>query len=220
MQWKLKMVFTLVVVITFITTGVVASETEQTAIDDKTLDTFVDEPSHHFHMARNHYLQKRAKIAADEIRKGAAFLKLESGRAAEKTKEGLDASVKELEEFAEKVEKETVTSVKKLDDAFARAHHALAKHHYQRALEYWSKEWEVKAGQALKAATTQLEQGLAWTDKKMTAITVAVIKDASIIVDKLMARGQWVKKEVVIGMEKLGKEIEKFGQLLKSGKVG
>jgi serine protease Do len=80
----------------------------------------------HFRKARASFLEKDSQEAASEIRKGAADLKSEADRTAGKGREILQASIQELEKLADDVKQGTVDSVKKLDDAFARAYQALA----------------------------------------------------------------------------------------------
>ena len=99
-------------------------------IDEEAGYDLSDEPSHHFHMAREHFLKKDFKATAGEIRKGLVFLKIQASRATADGKAALMASVSELAGLATDVEKGSVASAKKLDDSFARAHLALAKHHY------------------------------------------------------------------------------------------
>ncbi|HED00213.1 MAG TPA: hypothetical protein ENN18_07510 [Proteobacteria bacterium] len=85
------------------------------------LEIKAGKPESHFQKAQESFLKKDFKAAASEIRKGAAFLKTEAGHATEDGKKVLMASVRELEKLAGDVEKGTVTSVKDLKDAFARA---------------------------------------------------------------------------------------------------
>jgi len=83
---------------------------------------------HHFQKAHESFLQNERKEAASEIRKSLAFLKQEADQADEKAKEALKASAQELEKLADEVEKGTVTTVKKLDEAFLHANRALTGH--------------------------------------------------------------------------------------------
>jgi hypothetical protein len=83
---------------------------------------------HHFQKAHESFLQNDRKEAASEIRKSLAFLKQEADQADEKAKETLKASAQELEKLADEVEKGTVTTVKKLEEAFAHANRALSGH--------------------------------------------------------------------------------------------
>ena len=81
----------------------------------------------HFQKAHNFFLKKDFKAVAAEIRNAAELLKQEAEKATIEGKKALTASINELEKLAKDVEKGTVTSEKKLKDAFARAEHALAK---------------------------------------------------------------------------------------------
>jgi serine protease Do len=83
----------------------------------------------HFRKARTSFLENDSQGAASEIRKGAADLKSEADQTAGKGREILQASIQELEKLAEDVKQGTVDSVKKLDEAFARAYDALAPQH-------------------------------------------------------------------------------------------
>ncbi|MFH1672954.1 MAG: hypothetical protein ABIF87_05965 [Pseudomonadota bacterium] len=174
----------IVLIMTTMAVGAWAAETRpmqaapQYPVDENTLNALTDEPAHHFHQARESFLKKDAKAAADEIRKGAAFLKLEAARATEEAKKGLNESIQELEKLAKSIEKGTVASVKELDNAFARAHYTLARHHYLKAVADWTKKETVRAGHALKAAAIHLEQGLAWAGRKLEAGAVAVFETA------------------------------------------
>jgi hypothetical protein len=82
----------------------------------------------HFRKARASFLENDSQKAASEIRKAAAEMKTEADQATGKAKEILQASIRELEELADEVKKGAVSSVKKLDEAFAEAYQALARH--------------------------------------------------------------------------------------------
>ena len=184
----------------------------QILVDEDVLDALVDEPEHQFQGAHESFLKKDWKAAASKIRKGAAFLKLEAGRAKDESKKALIASVKELEKLAAKVEKGTATSARELDNAFARAHQALGEHHYLRASKSWTKKAVSKAGHDLRAAANHLENSSAWAGHKLETGTGAVIKDARILAGKMIAGTGWVDEEVGKGIKSVGQEIEKLGK--------
>jgi hypothetical protein len=179
---------------------------------------FTDEPGKAFHEARYNFLKLEAKIAAEDIRKGAGFLRLEAGRATEDGKKALMASVNELEQLAKRVEQGTVKSSKELDDAFAHAHQALAKHHYLKAMEYWSKKDAVNTGHALKAALSNLRYALAWAGHKSEAAVLKAIEDTRIVSEKLVAGAGWVSDEVGKALDAIGKEIEKLDKEIRPEK--
>jgi len=182
------------------------------------LNAFVESPGEHFHKARENFLKKDYKAAAKEIRKSVAFMKLQAALATAEGKILLTASIDELEKLAKDIEQGAVTSAKTLNNAFANAHHALAKHHYIKAMEYKAKGAGTKLGHALKAAAMHLENGFAWAGHKMEAATVAVIKDTGFIAGKLIEGTGWGGKVVGEIIEKIGVEIEKLGKILEPKK--
>lgn len=171
-----------------------------------------DQLNKHFKKAHDSFLKKDAKAAASEIRKAAESLKSESERATGEGKKALEASVRELEKLADDVEKGAVKSVKALDNAFARAQHALARHHYLKASESWAKKMTKEAGHDIKAAAAALGHGLAWTGRKVEAGTKTVLQDARTLAGKLVEGTGWVPAEVGKGIEAVGNEIEKLGK--------
>ena len=187
-------------------------------VKEEVLNAFVESPGEHFHKARQSFLKKDYKAAAEEIRKGAAFMKLQAARATAEGKKVLTVSIDELEKLAKDVEQGTVASAATLNHAFARAHHALARHHYLKAMEYKAKGAATKLGHALKASAIHLEHGFAWAGHKLEAATVAVIKDTGLVAGKLIEGGGWIGKEAGMLIEKIGVEIEKLGKMLEPAK--
>jgi len=187
-------------------------------VEEDILTAFVDSPGEHFNKARQNFLKKDYKATAEEIRKGIAFLRLQAARATTEGKKGLINSIAELEKLAGDVEKGTVTSAKTLDHAFAKAHYALARHHYLKAIEYKAKGAGSKLGNALKASATHLEHGFAWAGHKLEAATVAVLKDTGLVAGKLIEGTGWIGKETGDIIDKIGVEIEKLGKMLEPAK--
>ena len=183
-------------------------------VEEDVLLQFVELPGEHFHKARENFLKKDLKGAASEIRKGASFLRLQAARATAEGKKGLIASIAELERLANDVEKGTVTSAKTLDRTFAKSHHALAKHHYLKALEYRTKKDTKRLGHSLRAAAVHLEHGFAWAGHELEAVSVRAIKDVGLLAGKLVEGTGWVAEEVGKAIDKIGQEIVKLGKLL------
>jgi hypothetical protein len=190
----------------------------QVQVDEDVLDEFMDEPIQQFHSARESFLKRDVKTAASEIRKGAAFLKLEAGRAEGDTKKALLASIKELEDLEDKVEKGTVHSAKEMDDVFARAHQALADHHYVKASESWTKKAITKTGHHLKAAAVHLENAMAWSGQKVEQGTASITKEAHSLGDKMVKGAGWVLDQAASGLKNLGEEIKNLGHKIKPEK--
>ncbi len=171
-----------------------------------------------FQKAHEFFLKKDMKAAASEIRKGAEVLKKEVGNATEEGKKVLTASIQELEKLANDVEKGTVKSKKKLEDAFARADHALAQHHYLKASESWVKKETKNTGNALKNAAQHLEQAAKWSGRKLEAGSSEVVKGAREVADKLIKGTKWVTEEVGKGIKDIGNEISKLAEKIKPAK--
>ena len=183
-------------------------------VEEDVLLQFVELPGEHFHKARENFLKKDLKGAASEIRKGEAFLRLQAARATAEGKKGLITSIAELEKLANDVEKGTVTSAKTLDRTFANSHHALAKHHYLKALEYRTKKDTKRAGHSLKASAVHLEHAFAWAGHELEAGTVKVVRTAHELGDKLIVGTGLMTDDVIKAIDYMGREIEKLGKLL------
>jgi hypothetical protein len=173
---------------------------------------FADEPQHHYMRAFENFLKHDWEAAAVEIRKGAAFMKLEAARAAGDAKKGLTASVQMLEKLADDIEKGAVRSAKDLQDVFAKAEHAVAKHHYLRSTEAWAKKSIKEAGHELHAAAVSLEHGFAWAGQKLEADTIKVMDDTRHVAGKLIEGAGWAADEAGKAIEYLGREIDKLGK--------
>ena len=103
-------------------------------------------------------------------------------------------------------------SSKDIQDAFAKAEHALAKHHYLRATEAWTKKSIKDAGHELHAAAVSLEHGFAWAGEKLEAGVIKVMDDSRHLAGKLIEGADWAKDEIGEAIESLGREIEKLGK--------
>jgi hypothetical protein len=84
----------------------------------------VDELGRNIQRARQEFLETNFQAAAAEVRKGADFLKQEMGPASPSEKAKLSAAIKEMEELADSLDKNSVTSLEALDRVFAKAHQA------------------------------------------------------------------------------------------------
>lgn len=174
---------------------------------------FVDEPGYRFHRARELFLKKDAKAAAQEIRKGAFFVRMEAARGVDKVdKDVLMASVNELRKLADDVERGTVVSAKRLGEAFARAHYRLVKHHHAKAKAIRAKGENRRAGHELRAAAHHLEHGIAWSGHEAERGTLDVIKGARLVAGKLVEGTGWTVAEVGKAIDDVGTEVDKLGR--------
>lgn len=113
-------------------------------------------------------------------------------------------------------------SVKRLDEAFARAHQTLAHHHHLKAKESWTNQAGQaarKVGQDLQAAAVHFDQGLIWAGHKAEAAGAKTMKGTRLLAGKMMKGADWVADEVGKGIEDVGEEIEKFGKKIAPAKA-
>lgn len=161
----------------------------------------------HFLAAHDAFLKKNYKLAAEEIRKGEAFVQTEDGIAATGAKHALGASKQELDQLAKKVGNGRVGTVKELDTAFARAENALALSHQLKASESWEKKDAERTGYELKAGARNLEQAAAWTGSEAAAAASASVADARSVAAKLVDGTAYTADEVRKGIDSLGKSL-------------
>ena len=198
-----------VVVFVLIVTGMlpwaaVASSESQSSIEQD------------FQKARQAYLQKNMNSAAEQIQKGASYMKAAAAKASAKGKDALTLSAKELEKLAVDVKKGTVTSVKKIEEPFSRAYLALAADSHIKSTESWAKKESTKVGEALDSSARYLERGVAWTGRKVEAGTKETIEKSKDLSLKLKEKGSVIAKEVEKGLKETGSEIDKLRKRISS----
>jgi hypothetical protein len=169
-----------------------------------------------FQKAKQDYLQKNMNLAAGQIQKGASYMKAKAENASVKGKEALNASAKELEKLADDVKKGTLTSVKRMEETFARAYVALAADFHIKSTESWAKKEKAKAGDALDSATEYLERGFAWAGQKIETSTNEAMKKAKELSLKLKKKSGVVAEDAGKVLKDAGNEIEKFGERISS----
>lgn len=167
-----------------------------------------------FQKARQDYLQKNMNSAAQQIKKGAGFMKAEAAKASVKGKDALTASAQELEKLADDVKKGAITSQKRMEETFARAYLALASDAQIKSTESWSRKEAAKAGVALESANKNLEKSFAWAGQKIEKGTNDAMKKSQDLALKLKKKGSLVAEEVGKGIKDAGNEIEKFGKMI------
>ena len=185
---------------------------DQIVIDEEVLVVLMDEPEHHFERARESFLMKDLEAAAESVRKGAAFLRLQAARAAGETRQALLKAARELEELADGVEKGSVGSVEKLREVFSRALQVMAAHHQRKASESWAKKAAKHTGQDLKAAALHLENAFKWSGRKAGAGTKTAINGARVVSRKLIRGVGWTVKEAGGAIKSMGGGVQEFGK--------
>ena len=187
-------------------------------IEEDIYYVFDDEPSAEFYNAHENFMKRDFKAAVRELRKAAAFVKLESARATADGKKLLVSSYSELEKLAKKVENGTVASVKDLESVFAKTHQALAKHHYLKALEAEGKKNIKATGRFLKSSLIHLRHGFSRAGYKLEAAVLAAFKDIRTLSGELIEGAGWVPDKIGSAIKWIGKEVEKLGNKIEGKK--
>ena len=116
-------------------------------LDESTWYPDIDEPDRHFQNGHAAILARDYDKAAEEIRKGEAYVKLEAVRSKGDVKHSLNSSAQELEKLASDTKKGSVKDVKEADNRFGRADLALAHSHQIKAKETLGEERNRQNGQ-------------------------------------------------------------------------
>jgi hypothetical protein len=170
----------------------------------------VEVPQRHFKAARVAFERKDKKTAGGEIRKGAAFLRLEAARAEGESRSALDDTAGKLEILARDVESGTTTDVAMLDHAFRSAQHALANSHYRAASERWTKKEYKQSGYELKATARHLENAADWSEADARKGASESVNEARKVGDKLVKGAKWTDDEVNKAFENIGKKLKEL----------
>jgi hypothetical protein len=186
-------------------------------IDAAILALFTDEPCHHFEEARSRLGAKDFRQAAEHLRIGAAFLKLEAARATPQGRVPLIASIRELENLAGSVEKGLVGTTAPLDVAFMRAHYALAGHHCVKAAHRCCQVEASKgpiesrlAHQDLRAAATHLERASNWAQKELDAETRELLRSSHLAANDMRNHTGPGHGNAVVAITALGAKLEEL----------
>ena len=168
----------------------------------------------YFQKAREE-LTSNASEASAQIHKAAALLKEEAKQAQGRSKEWILESYQELEKLGARVQQGAVKTVDELNNAFSRAHAALADFYRQRASDSWTKKSVSETGQALNQAALHLERAWEWSKNKADETSQAAIDSAKQVSGKLAQGSGWVSAEITKSIEALEREIGKLGKDMK-----
>jgi hypothetical protein len=169
------------------------------------------EPERHFGAAIEDFVKQDSHAAATEVRKAAAYLRLESARAAGDAKRELEAANAALDRTAEALDRGAVRSEKQLARVFAQASHALALSHRAEAADSWAHRAYADAGYELKAAASAAENAAIWASDKAQSAELVAVDDAHKVGDKLASGTNWTRNEVAQGFESLGGALDQIG---------
>jgi len=176
---------------------------------------FAHDPAGYLHDAWENFIDGDIQDTAYHIRRAKAWLKLEACRAETEAREDLEASIKELEELIKALEEGSHPTTKTLKEAFAKAEHALANHHHQKALGYDAKGDHEKATYALDAAATHLMYGSVWAGRELDQNDAVATKEARAIARKVKRGEKWSPDRLREALKGLGRGIKKLGTRFK-----
>jgi hypothetical protein len=185
---------------------------------------FTDKPEEDFEKAISDLDAGNTKLAGRDLRTAAAYLKIEAERGRGESKKALKGIIHELEQSADRIEDGVVLHSGEIENMFARAHYALAKHHYERAAAEWNKKDEVKAGEELDVAATHVQHAIGWMasepDETRTSALAGIREKAGEMSEGKLMPPESVNKT----MMDLGRQITdlemKLGQPQSSGAGG
>jgi hypothetical protein len=168
------------------------SQRRTVVVQDDVLLPLIDELEHHFKMASSSYFARGDDSrSAAEIRAGAAFLKLEAGRHDATNKPELEDEAEHLDDLAAKVAKGSVKSPKELNNAFASADLALARHYHQLAEVSSEHNEHQKTGYWLHGAANSLADSARWSGHKVAQASTTTVNGARSLADKLEGGAEW-----------------------------
>ena len=165
-----------------------------------------------FLKAKQAYLENNLNHASTCISTGAVYMKNQAQKASSKAKKALDESARELEILANDVQQGLVSSPKKIEEAFARAHLALASNEHVRATQSWTQKKYEQAGEALQSANGHLEKSLNWTGGKIEKGTTDAMKKSNELATKLKQKGSSISEEAGKSLRDIGRSIDDFGK--------
>jgi len=186
-------------------------------VQEDVLAAFVTAPGEYLHKARDEYIVTDLKGSADNIRRCAWFLKLIAGASTRQGKKALMASAENLEKLAANVEDNRVKTLQELDDSFAAAEYALARHHYLKAEESAGK-LTARLGREIKAAAVHFEEALSWSGRKLETVPKSLVEDAKTLAERLIRGTAGAGEKISDKVSSLGREIERLGSDLLPGK--
>ncbi|MEZ6062135.1 MAG: hypothetical protein R3C19_17485 [Planctomycetaceae bacterium] len=175
---------------------------------------FVEEPSDHMKRAHENFLKKDFKAAAHDLWLAGGFLHAAASNAVGDARTALTASAREIDQLAKDVEAGGVKSVTTLENAFARAEHALAHHHHTMAKTAIRNQRGRTGGHYLRSATNHVENAARWTGHKLEAGAEATANGVRMVAGRLVEGTGFVPDEVGKGVTWVGTEIEKLGKVI------
>ncbi len=167
-----------------------------------------DEPNYHFHQARLDFLRHDPHRASVDVQKASAMIKLAIGLAQGEGKKELRASAYELTLLAEELEHRKPVKLTVLNQAFSRAHLALARYNHEAAEMHLKGGQAGRAGVHLLAAAHDLGHAQAWAGGELSAGAAAEVLTAEEFAQELLAGSDFVMEQVLKNLAAIAREVE------------
>ena len=196
----------------FASTGVCQPTQSQGGSSKKVTQTDTSVKLEQYFKKARKELKNNAAEASAQIRKAAALVKEAANQAQGRSREWILESHQELEALGVRVQQGAVKTVGELNNAFSRAHAALAEYYRQRASDSLAKKTISETGQALNGAARHLESAWVWSKKKADKTSEATIDSAKQVSKKIAQGSGWVSKEIGKSIEALEREIGKLSK--------
>jgi hypothetical protein len=161
--------------------------------------------------ARASFVRKDVATTARLLRSAVAFTRSEVATAPETGRPFLLNAADVLDTLALQVERGKVTSVQRLDQAFARLHQAEARFHLARAHEAWAAKGGTRASGELLMATDHLERTAVDTRIRLDGVEKRVIADARSLAARLDGRQEVSSEEFDRTATALGVAVSRVG---------
>lgn len=189
-----------------------------TVVDSKLaggfLTTHADDPTQDFNSARQSFLDLDVFEAAVNIRRGAARMRETWAEVRDNSRQLLQDSITELESLARATEERSVNSVRRLDEAFARANYALAQRHYLAALRDREQMAQARVGGELRRAAEYLQRSRQQIGLQMRDDELAVIGRARAVTLNARTRFDATSEEIADEFRLLGQSLASLGERL------
>lgn len=147
-------------------------------IENEICFLFIDEPIGYMLEARENFIKGELADAALDIRKAAAFMKLEAYYSEKQEKKIMMIVVKEMEKLAKNVESGKVINGKKLEEVFATAEFIFAWHYALKAERYEIDGNFEKMSYAIHASVNHLLSASFWNSEGLDGQDIHEIKES------------------------------------------
>jgi hypothetical protein len=171
-----------------------------------------DLPTQSLLEARQNFIERDFEGSAMDLRRAAALLRVDAGRARGDVQRELTSAARNLDRLAAAVEIGRVNRVERLDPFLARAEHASARLYHQLAEDAWRANEPRRAGHALRAAARHLEHAAIYVGAEGVGIARDVTGDAFRISGALVEGVGYVPREVGVAIQRVGSATDRLGQ--------